>query len=229
MYDDALASLRAGRFPRLKLYEPFDTIGVADTRISYTHTGVFDPVEQQHYNAFANDPRFSNGLTQPPPATTDHLSGCDKGVETGLSCFGGTYNAAVLPTWQSADGHGGTHSVQVTNTTGAAATLGLNTKPAPVNSSQTGRAYTGAAWVKASQVGVPLTLMIRERRADGSSPANGYIAVNWTATGTGWHQLTATYQAKETGNGITFSVYAPGMSAASWLRADDFSFTSTAL
>lgn len=228
MYDDALASLRAERFPRLKLYEPFDTIGVVDTRISYTHTGMFDPVEQQHYNAFANDPTFSDPVSPPSPDITDHLSGCDKGVETGLSCFAGTYNAAMLPTWQTLDGHGGTHSVQVTNTTGAAATLGLNAKPTPVTSSQLGRVYTGSAWVKASQTGLPLTLLVRERRpADGSAPANGYTSVTWTATDTQWHPLTATYRAKEGGNGITLSIYAPAMPAAAWLRADDFSFTST--
>jgi hypothetical protein len=60
LYDRAKANLDEGRFPRLKLYEPFDTLSTSgmDTRLSYTDTGQLDPVEQRHYNTFANDRRL---------------------------------------------------------------------------------------------------------------------------------------------------------------------------
>ena len=231
MYDDIKASLNAGRFPRLKLYEPYDTKNeVADTRISYTANGVFDPVEQQHYNALANDPLLTGdaGPPPPPPSQTDHFASCDKSVETGLSCFSGTYSGTVIPTWQASDGHAGTHSVQVTNTTGTGGTHGLNAKPVPVGSTVVGRSYSGGVWVRASQPGLPITLLLRERRpANGTAPANGYMAVSWTASDTQWHLLSGTYVAKEAGNTLTYSVYGTGMPPSSWLRADEFSLTST--
>jgi hypothetical protein len=60
-YDDAKASLAANRYPRIKAYLNFDTQGVHDTQIAYvTKTHEFDPVELQHYKAFAQDPRFTN-------------------------------------------------------------------------------------------------------------------------------------------------------------------------
>ncbi|MCI0687456.1 MAG: hypothetical protein L0Y54_09510 [Sporichthyaceae bacterium] len=233
MYDDIRASLNAGRFPRLKLYEPYDTANeVADTRISYTANGVLDPMEQQRYNLLANDPLLTDDGAPPPPPPppppgTDHFAGCDTSVESGLSCFSGTY-AGVMPTLQSADGHAGTRSVQVTNSTGSTSTQGLNAKPTPVGSTVVGRTYTGGVWVKASQVGRPLTLLLRERRpANGTAPPNGYTAVTWTATDTQWHFLTGSYVAKEAGNQLTYSVYSSNMPVGSWLRADDFSLTSS--
>ncbi|MET0998754.1 MAG: fibronectin type III domain-containing protein, partial [Marmoricola sp.] len=38
-----------------------------DDRVGYSETGVRDPVEQQHYNAFANDPLVGGGAAPPPP------------------------------------------------------------------------------------------------------------------------------------------------------------------
>jgi hypothetical protein len=225
MYDDARAALDSGKYPRLKLYEPFDMISLGrDTRTSYTAAGVFDPTEQQRYNAFANDPIFDD-LT-PVDAPSDHLDGCDPTVESGLSCFGGIYSGTVGPKLQTADGHSGTKSVEVRNSTAAAGTFGLNTKPTPVSATEVGRTYTGGAWVKASRVGVPISLILRERRANGTAPANGYKTVTWTSTDTQWHQISATYVGKEAGNGISFSVYGAPMVVGDWFRADDFSLTS---
>lgn len=60
-YDDAKASLAANRYPRLKAYVNFDMQGVHDTQIAYvTVTHEYDPVELQHYKAFAQDPRFTD-------------------------------------------------------------------------------------------------------------------------------------------------------------------------
>ena len=62
-YDDAKASLAANRYPRLKGYLDFDVQGVHDTQIAYvTTTHVYDPVELQHYKAFAQDPRFTDAF-----------------------------------------------------------------------------------------------------------------------------------------------------------------------
>jgi hypothetical protein len=232
MYDDMRASLNAGRYPRLKLYEPFDTVNdVADTRISYTANGTYDPVEQQHYNAFANDPLLTGADTDPPPpppTEIDHLVGCDTSVESGLSCFAGTYSGAVMPTWQTADGYTGTKSVQVTNTTGTRGTHRLNVKPAPVAATAVGRVYRGGVWVRAAQIGLPITLLLRERRpSTGTAPPNGYVTATWTSTDTAWHRVDATYTGKEAGNTLTYSVYGEGMPPSSWFRADEFRLTST--
>jgi hypothetical protein len=225
MYDDIRAWLDSGNYPRVKLYEPFDMISVGrDTRTSYTTAGVYDPVEQQRYNAFANDPIFDD--LAPVDAPTDHLSGCDPTVESGISCFGGIYSGTLAPTLQTTDGHSGSKSVEVRNTTALAGTFGLNVKPAPVSATEVGRTYTGGVWVKASRVGEPLSMILRERRANGTAPANGYTTVTWTSTDTQWHQLTATYTGKEAGNSLTFSVYGAPMVVGDWFRADDFSLSS---
>ncbi|HYI60579.1 MAG TPA: hypothetical protein VEW93_02110 [Acidimicrobiales bacterium] len=237
VYDDARATLDSGRFPRLKLYEAYDTTnGSYDIRVGYTGTGVADPTEQARYNAFAHHPAFSDptGPTDPPdppppppppPPPTDHLAACDTGVETGISCFAGIYSGSVRPTLQ-AGGQAGARSVQVANTSGATGTLGLNVKPTPVAATVTGRTYTGAVWVRASRIGLPVTLILRERRpATGAAPANGFRTVTWTATDTDWHQITGTYVAKEAGNQLTYSVYA-SLRPAEWFRADTFALTS---
>ena len=80
--------------------------------------------------------------------------------------------------------------------------------------------------MKASRVGLPITLLLRERRANGTAPANGYSSVTWTATDTQWRLVSASYVGKENGNGLTFSVYGSQMATGQWLRADDFALTS---
>ncbi|MCW2809106.1 MAG: hypothetical protein JWQ93_3061 [Marmoricola sp.] len=65
MYDDARRDLRNNLFPRLKAYVVWDNDLLAshDDRVGYSETGVKDPVEQAHYNAFANDSRLrGNGV-----------------------------------------------------------------------------------------------------------------------------------------------------------------------
>ena len=58
MYDEAVRDLHNGVYPRLKAYVVWDqhTSISHDDRVRFTASGVPDPVEQQHYNAFANDP-----------------------------------------------------------------------------------------------------------------------------------------------------------------------------
>jgi len=71
MYDDAKRALDNNTYPKIKLYTVWDqhTSSSTDNRVAYTRTGVRDPVEQAHYNAFANDPLIS-GSSSPSQDTT---------------------------------------------------------------------------------------------------------------------------------------------------------------
>jgi fibronectin type 3 domain-containing protein len=71
MYDDAKKALDNGTYPRLKAYVVWDqhTSSSSDVRVGYDHYSVADPVEQQHYNAFANDPLMT-GTGVPDPVDT---------------------------------------------------------------------------------------------------------------------------------------------------------------
>ena len=58
MYDEARRNLQNGVHPRLKAYVVWDnyTSSSHDDRVGLRREPRRDPVEQQHYNAFANDP-----------------------------------------------------------------------------------------------------------------------------------------------------------------------------
>ena len=231
-YDDAKAFLNSGNYPRLKLYEPYDTISEGRRHPDELHgqrratTRPSRPATTPSPTTRSSPIRSEPPPPPPPPPTTDHLAGCDTSVESGLSCFGGTYSGTVFPRHQTADGHTGSDSVEVVNTLAVAGAHGLNVKPAPVSATQVGRTYRGEVWVKASRVGLPITLLLRERRANGTAPTNGYTSVTWTATDTQWRLVSASYVGKESGNGLTFSVYGSQMATGQWLRADDFALTS---
>jgi hypothetical protein len=77
MYDDMRRTLHENVHPKLKAYVVWDqhTSTSHDDRVGYDENGVADPVEQQHYNAFANDPMMTgNGVPGPvdetPPVAT---------------------------------------------------------------------------------------------------------------------------------------------------------------
>jgi hypothetical protein len=65
-YDNAKQALDNNTFPRLKAYVMWDNkvdgTGVIDARTMYTPANVIDKIEQAHYNAFANDPRFTDAF-----------------------------------------------------------------------------------------------------------------------------------------------------------------------
>jgi nitrogen fixation protein FixH len=80
-YDNAKQVLDNSTFPRLKAYVMWDNkvdgTGVVDARTMYTPASVIDKIEQAHYNAFADDPRFTNAyyaaggtVTNPTPTPT---------------------------------------------------------------------------------------------------------------------------------------------------------------
>ena len=85
MYDEALRNVRNGVYPRLKAYVVWDnrTSTSHDDRVAYSETHVADPVEQQHYNAFVNDPLMTGTGTPAPVDGTPPtvvLSGPDDGA-----------------------------------------------------------------------------------------------------------------------------------------------------
>jgi hypothetical protein len=69
IYNDLRANLNNGVHPRLKVYAVWDNYlpGVTnDDRVGYSASHVKDPIEQQRYNAFANDPLLQ-GTAVPAP------------------------------------------------------------------------------------------------------------------------------------------------------------------
>ena len=72
MYDEARRNLQNGVHPKLKAYVVWDnyTSSSNDDRVRFTASHVADPVEQEHYNAFANDPLLM-GTAVPEP--TDQM------------------------------------------------------------------------------------------------------------------------------------------------------------
>ncbi len=68
MYDEARRNVQTGVHPRLKAYVVWDnwTSSSNDDRVGYTQAHVADPVEQQHYNDFAND-SLLQGTAVPEP------------------------------------------------------------------------------------------------------------------------------------------------------------------
>ncbi len=74
LYDDALQGVRDGLFPKLKMLSVWDsrTSSSADLRLQFTSQGVKDQVEQDHYNAFVNDPILNGPATvdDSPPTVT---------------------------------------------------------------------------------------------------------------------------------------------------------------
>ena len=59
-WDSVRAAVRNATYPKLKAYIVFDSSGGnADNRVAYDINGVYDPVEQAHYTAFAQEPAFA--------------------------------------------------------------------------------------------------------------------------------------------------------------------------
>ena len=59
-WDSVGAAVSNGTYPKLKAYIVFDSSGGnADNRVAYDLNGMYDPVEQERYTAFAQDPMFT--------------------------------------------------------------------------------------------------------------------------------------------------------------------------
>lgn len=61
-YANMKAALDTNRMPRLKLWSIWDSKDKADFRVGYDGTGQPDPKEQAAFNAFAQDPRFTDAF-----------------------------------------------------------------------------------------------------------------------------------------------------------------------
>jgi len=163
----------------------------------------------------------------PQPPVTDYFGSCDTSVESGLSCFAPRYNTNSVLTQVSDRGYDGTHAVRISaaaSTGGAAGFTARIGTSYPVTSTVAGKAYSGGVWGEASVVGQKVSLLLRERRPDGSSP--GAATVVWTSTDTAWHHITGSYVAKESGNALIYSVYSPNLTnATDPVYADSMSLT----
>lgn len=70
-YEDAKASLEANRYPNLKLYTMFDSIGnLGDHRISYNAAGQYAPSSAEAYKRFINSDVFTRTSTSAPVSPT---------------------------------------------------------------------------------------------------------------------------------------------------------------
>jgi len=59
-WDSVKAALDTSKYPKLKAYIVYDSSGGhPDNRVAYGTDGTYDPIEQAHYNAFAQDPTFA--------------------------------------------------------------------------------------------------------------------------------------------------------------------------
>ena len=108
MYDEARRTLQNNVFPKLKAYVVWDnwTSSSHDDRVRFTEDHVADPVEQEHYNAFANDPLLM-GTAVPEPV--DQTAP----VVTGTSPEDGATVAGTVPVTGSASDEEGVESVDL--------------------------------------------------------------------------------------------------------------------
>jgi hypothetical protein len=100
---------------------------------------------------------------------------------------------------------------------------GFSDQPRLVPSATAGTSYTGSAWVRPSVAGQKITLRLGEW--DGRILV-GFKAVTITAKAAGWQRLIQSLIAVRSGDQLSFSIYADGISAGQYFYADDFSLTS---
>jgi len=62
-WDSFKTAVDKATYPQVKAFINFDSPGYepfSGIRVAYADNGTYDPVEQQHYNAFARDPKLAN-------------------------------------------------------------------------------------------------------------------------------------------------------------------------
>ena len=202
-YDDAKAFLNSGNYPRLKLYEVYDTVSVvADTRTSYTANGVLDPARAGQVQRIRQRPDLHRSGRR---ATATSAAPADDGPprrlrhERGerLVLLLGYLQRTVIPAppdrrrpHRQRQRRGGEH-------------LGRHRGPRPQRQAGTGLRHPGRSHVPRLGVGegepgrpadhAPAAGASGERhRAD-----DGYTSVTWTATDTQWRLVSASYVGKE--------------------------------
>ena len=97
MYDEARRNLQNGLHPKLKAFIVWDnyTSSSNDDRVRFNASHVADPVEQEHYNAFANDPLLM-GTAVPEP--TDQTPPVVTWTSPGAGTIGGTVSVTGAAT-----------------------------------------------------------------------------------------------------------------------------------
>jgi len=172
--------------------------------------------------------QITQGPLPSPLPMTDYFSSCDTSVEAGLSCFGTRYNSNSVVSLTTEQAYAGTHAERISASASSGGIAGFTAKVGsayPVTSTVADRTYSGGVWTKASVVGQKITLALKERRADGTSP--GAVSLPWTSTDLAWHHITAAYTAKEAGNALVYSLYSPNLlNASDPVYADSMSLTS---
>jgi hypothetical protein len=115
--------------------------------------------------------------------------------------------------------------VQVAPKAGASGTAGVNNANprwipgSPGTGTVAGVSYTGSAFVQPSVAGEQVTLLVRETTPSGSGVS--YHLTTVTLPDTGWHQITSTDTAQNTGDAIHYSLYASNFaSSAQFFLAD---------
>jgi fibronectin type 3 domain-containing protein len=108
MYDEARRNVQNGVHPKLKAYVVWDnyTSSSYDNRVRFTSNHVADPVEQEHYIAFAND---SNLMGAAVPEPTDRTPP----VVTATSPEDGATVGGTVPVTGSASDEEGVESVDL--------------------------------------------------------------------------------------------------------------------
>jgi hypothetical protein len=143
-----------------------------------------------------------------------------------MTGWGGLYSAGSRVA-RVLDGYDGLYSLRVSNASAATGSVGFIDKPRWLTSSRAGTSYRGSIWVKAGVAGQKFTLYLRELTPSGIGVAGQ--ASTYQAPDSGWHQLTAQYPARSSGDAIAFYAYASGVASKQWFEADAMSLTSSAL
>jgi fibronectin type 3 domain-containing protein len=161
MYDDAKRALDNGTYSRIKAYVVWDqhTSSSSDVRVGYDHYSKADPVEQQHYNAFANDPLLTGtGVPDPVDSTSPTVVGT-------TPSDGDPVNGTVTVTGSATDDVGVTSVVLLVD--GAVAGT---TAPATDGS-------VSIAWNSATLANGSHTVQLRARDAAGNTGLSGLVSV----------------------------------------------------
>ncbi|HEU4914305.1 MAG TPA: fibronectin type III domain-containing protein [Candidatus Saccharimonadales bacterium] len=151
----------------------------------------------------------------------------NQSVETDMTGWTGAYggNSLVQISHERTLGRTGTSSIKVAGLTGASnKKSGINANPRWILSAQSGKTYTGSAWVKTQAAGQSVTILLREWNGNTLVSENSQTV---TPTSTDWFKLEAPLTAGQNGTSIAFAVYGNDVDAGEYFYVDDFSLIST--
>jgi hypothetical protein len=121
-------------------------------------------------------------------------------------------------------GHGGAYAARVTQQHSGRATSALNDRANTIASTVAGKTYTASAWVRTTRPDVTVDLRVQEwpQWRSGSSNKSLGEAQKWVwLRDTGWHQLTVSYRAVESGTSLDLNVLGWQMERGSSFDVDD--------